>query len=78
MTVKDRLIKAVSVLLIAASVFCLAACNKTSDPETAASEPIIPIPSTDGFTGCLTYLFYDLDGESLVAELEEYLQTYPL
>ena len=29
-------------------------------------------------TGCLTYLFYGLDGEALVAELEEYLETYPL
>ena len=29
-------------------------------------------------TGCLTHLFYNLDGEDLVAELEAYLEEYPL
>ena len=28
--------------------------------------------------GCLTYLFYDVNGDDLIVELEEYLETNPL
>lgn len=28
--------------------------------------------------GCLTYLFYDVNGDDLEAQLQDYLETYPL
>ena len=28
--------------------------------------------------GCLTYLFYDVNGDDLIVELEEYLEANPL
>ena len=63
MNVKERLTKAVSVLLLAASVISFAACNVNTQPAGEATpatsaEAVIasmPVPATDGFTGNKVY-----------------------
>jgi nucleoside 2-deoxyribosyltransferase len=67
MKMKERLIKMISVLLLAASVFGFASCSTdvtVETAETAESAPVIPIPETDGFTGNKVYFAAPLFSEA--------------